>query len=662
MICTPGWLAPAARAGALYWDGNGAADGAGVTPAGTWGTNNSWSNSAAGTVAPTGAWSAGSSAVFSAGTDAIGTFTVSVSGAQTAAAVSFEEGSVTLSGGTLNLIGGGTIDFPAAATAATITSAITGTAGLSVSGGGRLTIGGGTNNSYTGGTTVNEGATLRLAANGSAGNSAGAVNLVGGTLDLNGFNQTIGALTFGDGASTTAATVSGPGTLTIGEGITFNGAPFGGTPPAVIGSNVTLTSSTHTVANAGTTFSSGILYDVLLAGQLGGSGGLTKAGSGGFNAVLTHANNTYTGPTIVNSGVLFLAANNALSAQTAVTVNAGGLLSLAPTAAQDGVSPGNYNQTIGSLAGAGGVSLGSATLSVGSDNTSTTFSGQINDDDGNIVKVGTATLTLSGSLSYTGATTVSAGKLTLGTNLLNGSSVTVTGGRLELTPAQTRLLRTPILSVNTTSGGGKIDLQDNKIITANAVGTLSGSSYSGITGLIQSGRNGGPTGTKWAGNGIMTSQTAATTGSLTSIGVASGAQVNGIAATDTAAWAGVIVSGTDTLVMYTYGGDANLDGTINVDDYGHIDFNIPLGTSGWYNGDFNYDGKINVDDYGIIDFNVGIQGAPFATTTEAVAATEFRETGGARVASPSVPEPSAGAMIAATLAMTARKRRRSTRA
>src|SRR5262249_29105707 len=81
--------------------------------------------------------------------------------------------------------------------------------------------------------------------------------------------------------------------------------------------------------------------------------------------------------------------------------------------------------------------------------------------------------------------------------------------------------------------------------------------------------------------------------------------------TATTVWAGQTVSGSETLVMYTYGGDANLDGKINVDDYGRIDSSAPLGISGWFNGDFNYDGKINVDDYGIIDFNVGIQGAPF---------------------------------------------------
>ena len=81
-------------------------------------------------------------------------------------------------------------------------------------------------------------------------------------------------------------------------------------------------------------------------------------------------------------------------------------------------------------------------------------------------------------------------------------------------------------------------------------------------------------------------------------------------ASDNAVWGGQTVTGSDTLVMYTYGGDATLDGKINVDDYGRIDFNVNLGASGWYNGDFNYDGKINVDDYGIIDFNVGIQGPP----------------------------------------------------
>src|SRR6185436_6567831 len=77
----------------------------------------------------------------------------------------------------------------------------------------------------------------------------------------------------------------------------------------------------------------------------------------------------------------------------------------------------------------------------------------------------------------------------------------------------------------------------------------------------------------WDGNGIGTS--AAT--STTTIGVASAQQVKGLAnPTDTAVFAGQTVTGSDTLVMYTYGGDANLDGKINVDDYGLIDSNVPI--------------------------------------------------------------------------------------
>jgi hypothetical protein len=157
--------------------------------------------------------------------------------------------------------------------------------------------------------------------------------------------------------------------------------------------------------------------------------------------------------------------------------------------------------------------------------------------------------------------------------------------------------------------GAKIDLSDNKLITNNAVGTAAGGTYDGISGLVQSGRNGGA----WnAATGITTSQTV--TSNFTAIGVATAAEAKGIAPADTATWAGQTVTGSQTLVMYTYAGDANLDGKINVDDYGKIDSAVVLpGVAGWANGDFNWDGKINVDDYGIIDGNVPIQGAPFFT-------------------------------------------------
>jgi len=159
---------------------------------------------------------------------------------------------------------------------------------------------------------------------------------------------------------------------------------------------------------------------------------------------------------------------------------------------------------------------------------------------------------------------------------------------------------------------------------------------------------------------IVTSETAATAGSnYTSIGVATGAQVKGISAGATAVWAGQTVTGSDTLAMYTYGGDANLDGKLNVDDYTRIDSNFGLGTTGWYNGDFNYDGKVNVDDYGIIDSNIGIQGAPFPTAG-GIAGGAVAAGADAMLGVSAVPEPTGLSVlaVAAASSLLARRRRR----
>ncbi len=69
--------------------------------------------------------------------------------------------------------------------------------------------------------------------------------------------------------------------------------------------------------------------------------------------------------------------------------------------------------------------------------------------------------------------------------------------------------------------------------------------------------------------------------------------------------------------MYTYAGDANLDGKINADDYFQIDshYNKTADSAKSYlDGDFNYDGKINGDDYFLIDMNFHAQGAAFSAS------------------------------------------------
>lgn len=99
-------LATVASAQTLYWDTNGKTAGAGgTTPAGTWTTSNSdknWNSTAAGTTTNPQAWTSGADAVFSAGTDATGAYSVTVSGTQNVSSITVQEGSPTLASGTIN--------------------------------------------------------------------------------------------------------------------------------------------------------------------------------------------------------------------------------------------------------------------------------------------------------------------------------------------------------------------------------------------------------------------------------------------------------------------------------------------------------------------------------------------------------------------------------
>ena len=103
-------------------------------------------------------------------------------------------------------------------------------------------------------------------------------------------------------------------------------------------------------------------------------------------------------------------------------------------AAQRSISAG-FNRTIGSLAGAGQRGrCGSATLTTGTDNTSTTFSGTMSGNGGSLTKVGAGTLTLTGINTYTGGTTVNGGTLAVSAdNHLGGASggLAFGGGTLQ---------------------------------------------------------------------------------------------------------------------------------------------------------------------------------------------------------------------------------------
>jgi Dockerin type I domain len=98
----------------------------------------------------------------------------------------------------------------------------------------------------------------------------------------------------------------------------------------------------------------------------------------------------------------------------------------------------------------------------------------------------------------------------------------------------------------------------------------------------------------------------------------------------------------DTIeIMFTLLGDANLDGTVNSEDF--TLFSEHLGQSGqtWDDGDFNYDGTVNTEDFTLFSQNLG-QSASLA----AEAGVLEEANGGINLAN--VPEPACAGLMAMT--------------
>jgi autotransporter-associated beta strand protein len=383
----------------------------------------------------------------------------------------------------------------------------------------------------------------------------------------------------------------------------FTGGPIRGHDVSINGTGTTIFTVANTYVDGTTIAGGGTLIvdggDNRLGGQISGfiniffdNGTLRTETTG----IVSNRNiNIRAGGGVFDTNGLDSSLSGAISGSGAFTKRGAGTLTLTGTNANIGPKV----IEAGTLKIGDGGTAGSITGNVTNDGNLTfdrsnnlTYSGQIA-GSGSFTKMGTGVLTLSGVSSYSGAATVSAGTLQI------ANSVASRIGALSI------------------AGGAKVDLRDNKLIMASTpVGTWDGSAYTDITGLIQSGRN-GDAAPLWDGSGgIVTTQSNAAGGNLTSIGVARGDEVKPASATATDLWASQTITGTDTLVMYTYGGDANLDGKINIDDYVKIDVGSVLGLSGWSNGDFNYDGKINIDDYTtVIDANIGNQNGVFPTTS-----------------------------------------------
>ena len=63
---------------------------------------------------------------------------------------------------------------------------------------------------------------------------------------------------------------------------------------------------------------------------------------------------------------------------------------------------------------------------------------------------------------------------------------------------------------------------------------------------------------------------------ITTLAASEAADVLGLNTGQTATWEGVTLDASSVIVKYTWGGDANLDGTIDGGDYGIIDNMVQL--------------------------------------------------------------------------------------
>ncbi|HEY1686838.1 MAG TPA: hypothetical protein VGG19_18905 [Tepidisphaeraceae bacterium] len=207
---------------------------------------------------------------------------------------------------------------------------------------------------------------------------------------------------------------------------------------------------------------------------------------------------------------------------------------------------------------------------------------------GNISGPGGLTLTGSGPLTLSGANSYSGGTVLNNINVQIASAQSLpVGGALSIgTDNSTDLVQIATGAGHVEIGSLAISSNSTLDITNNSLAIdYSGASPAAtIRGYIISGRDGG----LWNGTGIRSSDAGLYTPAVTTIGYKD--------------------TGSQILVMYTWIGDTNLDGSVDESDLLAM---APSGTTNatWSEGDFNYDGIVNADDYALFQL-----GAAYATT------------------------------------------------
>lgn len=183
---------------------------------------------------------------------------------------------------------------------------------------------------------------------------------------------------------------------------------------------------------------------------------------------------------------------------------------------------------------------------------------------------------------------------------VSGMLALTDNGTIVLSPGSAKVLRAGGLNI---SGASKINLADNDLI----VNYEDDSPLATLRGYIIAGRNGG----NWLGNGITSSSADAAVHGL------GYGENNALGFT---AFDGVPVDSDTVLVKYTYYGDGNLDGKVDIRDLYLLASNFNGSGKLWTSGDFNYDGLTNAFDLTFIarNWQAGV-GAPLGSAIELTA-------------------------------------------
>ena len=335
---------------------------------------------------------------------------------------------------------------------------ISGSGSITKTGAGTLILSG--TNTYSGGTTISAGTLKGNIASGTdlsiadsaiydgdnKARSVGGLNGAGKILNTNGLTVQSGDFAGIIDNSNTSLLKNGAGTLTLTGNNAYTGSTTisEGTLKGSIASGTDLSIADSAIYDGDNKARS--------VGGLNGGGkilntdGLTVQ-SGTFGGVIGNSN---TSLIKTGAGTLTLTGTNAYTGGTTISegtlkgnIASGTDLSIADSATYDGA---NKARSVGGLNG-GGKILNTNGLTVQSGD----FAGIIDNSNTSLLKTGAGTLTLSGTNTYTGMTTVRSGTLALGSDLTS-NQLTLYGGTVFDRGSHNHSLDNGILSVNGANG------------------------------------------------------------------------------------------------------------------------------------------------------------------------------------------------------------------